>query len=56
MAENKIKEQFMGVPIERHETAAWRGHIVETKPLSNVGKPSEIEVDSAKEWVDTNEK
>ncbi|HWQ70967.1 MAG TPA: DUF3787 domain-containing protein [Desulfitobacteriaceae bacterium] len=56
MAENKTKEQFIEVPIERHETAAWRGHIVETKPLSKVAKPSEIEVDSAKKWVDSNEK
>ncbi len=56
MAENKTKEQFMAVPIERHETAAWRDHIVDTKPLSNVSIPSEIAVDNAKEWVDSNQK
>ncbi len=55
MAENKTK-QFRAVPIERHETAAWRGHIVDTKPLSKVSIPSEIEVDNAKEWVDSNQK
>lgn len=55
MSENKTKEQFMAVPIEKHETAAW-ANIRETKPVSNVIIPDEIDVRNAKEWVDTNQK
>lgn len=55
MARNRIKEHFMGVPIESHDTAAW-ANMEETKPVSNVNQPSEIEVRNAKEWVDTNQK
>jgi len=44
------------VPVENHETAAWRGHIVATKPESNVGIPSDADVLDAKEWVDSNQK
>lgn len=54
MTENKSKEKFMANPIEKHDTAAWRGHIERTKPLSNVAIPSEESVKNAKEWVDTN--
>lgn len=54
MAENKSKEKFLANPIERHDTAAWRGHIEKTKPLSNVSIPSEESVYNAKEWVDSN--
>lgn len=55
MAKNRIKERFMGVPIENHTTAAW-ANMENTKPVSNVNLPSETEVRNAKEWVDTNEK
>lgn len=55
MAENKIKEKFMSIPIENHETAAW-ANIEEQKPVSKVTIPSELEVRNAKEYVDTNQK
>lgn len=54
MTENKSKEKFMANPIERHDTAAWRGNIQSTKPESNVPIPDEESVFQAKEWVDTN--
>lgn len=54
MTENKSKEKFLANPVERHDTAAWRGHIEKTKPESNVPIPSEESVTNAKEWVDTN--
>lgn len=54
MAENNAKEKFLGNPIERHDTAAWRGHIESTKPESNVQIPSEEAVIEAREWVNTN--
>ncbi|TGE32204.1 DUF3787 domain-containing protein [Desulfosporosinus sp. Sb-LF] len=54
MTENTSKEKFLANPIERHDTAAWRGHIESTKPQSNVPIPSEESVQNAKEWVDTN--
>jgi hypothetical protein len=55
MSENIKKERFMGMPIEKHTTAAW-ANIERKKPKSNVTIPSEIEVRNAKEWVDSNEK
>jgi hypothetical protein len=55
MAENKFKQRFMAMPIEKHDTAAW-ANIESMKPVSNVTIPSEVEVRNAKEWVDTNEK
>ena len=54
MNENKSKEKFLANPIERHDTDAWRGHIENVKPQSNVPIPSEESVLNAKEWVDTN--
>lgn len=54
MSENRSKEKFQANPIERHETAAWRGHIEKTKPESNVPVPSEESVAEAREWVNTN--
>lgn len=54
MSENRSKEKFMATPIERHDTAAWRGHIESVKPESNVAIPSVEAVIEAKEWVDTN--
>lgn len=55
MSKNKEKERFMARPIERHTTAAW-ANIKETKPVSNVTIPNEVQVRNAKEHVDTNEK
>ena len=55
MAENRYKEQHMAMPIEKHETAAW-ANIRETKPISNVIIPDEVDVRNAKEYVDTNQK
>jgi hypothetical protein len=54
MAENRSKEKFLANPIERHDTAAWRGHIERMKPESNVQIPSEEAVIEAREWVNTN--
>lgn len=55
MADNKTKESFMAVQIEKHDTAAW-ANIRETKPVSKVSIPNELDVRNAKEWVDTNQK
>lgn len=55
MAENRYKEKHMAVPTEKHDTAAW-ANIAETKPVSNVTIPSQLQVRNAKEHVDTNEK
>ncbi|HCY37529.1 MAG TPA: DUF3787 domain-containing protein [Candidatus Margulisbacteria bacterium] len=55
MAENRYKEKHLGMPIEKHETAAW-ANIHETKPVSNVTIPNDTQVRNAKEYVDTNEK
>lgn len=54
MTENHSKEKSLEKPIERHDTAAWRGHIEGTKPESNVQIPSEESVIEAREWVNTN--
>jgi hypothetical protein len=51
---NTSKEKFQANPIERHDTAAWRGHIEEVKSDSKVPIPSEESVLEAKEWVDSN--
>ncbi len=55
MAENRYKEKHMGMPVEKHDTAAW-ADIDEMKPDSNVTIPCESQVRNAKEHVDTNEK
>lgn len=55
MSNNKSKERFMAVPIERHETAAW-ANIESTQNISQVTIPSEFEVFEAKDWVDENHK
>lgn len=49
------KEKDMSLPYEKHNTAAW-ANIHETKPVSRVTIPSELEVMNAKEWVDSNQK
>lgn len=55
MAENRSKEKFMAKPIEQHDTAAW-ANIEKTKRISKVTMPSELQVDNAKEHVDSNQK
>jgi hypothetical protein len=55
MAVIRFKEKHMGVPIEKHDTAAW-ANIEKTKPVSNVTIPSEEQVDNARDHVDVNEK
>jgi len=55
MAENRYKEHFVAMPVERHHTAAW-ANINKTRSDSNITIPDELEVGNAKEWVDTNEK
>jgi hypothetical protein len=55
MAENKFKKRFMGMPIEKHDTAAW-ANISETKPVSQVTVPDETQVMNAKDHVDSNQK
>lgn len=52
---NKFKEKFAGKPIEKHDSAAW-ANIETQKPVSKVAIPSELEVDNAKDYVDTNQK
>lgn len=52
MSDNHPKEDKPA--IERHDTAAWRGHIEKLRPESKVPIPSEEAVMEAKEWVDTN--
>ena len=42
-------------PIEQHLTAAW-ANIEMVEPFSGVPIPNEIEVENAKEWVDSNQK
>jgi hypothetical protein len=55
MAENRKKDTFMAIPVEKHDTAAW-ADMDELKPVSNVNIPSETDVRNAKEYVDTNQK
>lgn len=55
MAAGRFKEKHMGVPIEKHDTAAW-ANIEKTRPVSNVTVPGEGQVDNAKDYVDTNQK
>jgi hypothetical protein len=55
MAKNKYKEKHMGIPIEKHDTAAW-ANTNKTKPVSKVNIPDEIQVRNAKEYVDSNQK
>jgi len=45
----------MAKPIEKHDTAAW-ANIESTKQVSKVSMPSDVQVDNAKEYVDSNEK
>ncbi|EKQ56753.1 MULTISPECIES: DUF3787 domain-containing protein [unclassified Clostridium] len=52
---NRFKEKFLGMPIEKHDAAAW-ANMEDSQPISNVNIPSEIQVRNAKEYVDTNQK
>ena len=49
------KKKFGTTPIEKHDSAAW-ANIESQKPVSKVAIPNELEVDNAKEYVDTNQK
>jgi len=51
----KRKDYNMGVPVERHDTAAW-ANIEKTKSHSGVTIPSEFQVINAKLHADENEK
>lgn len=55
MDKNNYKEKFQGIPIEKHDTAAW-ADISKTKPVTNESIPSEQEIRNAKDWVDANQK
>jgi len=55
MADNKFKEKHMAKPVEKHETAAW-ANIESIKQVSKVSMPSDVQVDNAKEYADSNEK
>ncbi|WP_333859231.1 DUF3787 domain-containing protein [Clostridium sp.] len=51
----KNKEKNKHSIVENHQTASW-ANIYKTKPISKVPIPNKIEVENAKEWVDSNEK
>ena len=55
MSDNRKKEYNMGVPVEKHDTAAW-ADIECTKSHSKVTVPAEDQTIQAKEHVDSNEK
>lgn len=55
MADNRHKEKSMDTPVEKHDTAAW-ANIESVKKVSRVVRPSELQADNAKEYVDSNEK
>ncbi|MEN6313787.1 MAG: DUF3787 domain-containing protein [Clostridiaceae bacterium] len=53
MAENRKKDYNLGVPVEKHDTAAW-ANIECKKSHSQITMPSEEQITNAKEHVDTN--
>lgn len=55
MPDNKKKDFNMGVPVEKHDTAAW-ANIERKKSHSQVTMPAEEQIINAKEHVDTNQK
>ncbi len=55
MAKNKLRKKIVGQHSERHDTAAW-ANISSVKPHSKVTIPDEMQVENAKEYVDSNEK
>ena len=55
MTDKKKKDYHMGVPVEKHDTAAWAN--IECKiSHSEVTVPSEEQTINAKDYVDANEK
>ena len=55
MTDKKKKDYHMGVPVEKHDTAAWAN--IESKiSHSEVTVPSEEQTINAKDYVDANEK
>ena len=55
MPDGKKKEHSRGVPVEKHDTAAWAN--IHTKiSNSRVTVPSEDQVRNAKDHVDANQK
>ncbi len=55
MSDNKKKDYSLGVPVEKHDTAAW-AEIKCKKADSQVTIPTEEQVINAKEYVDVNQK
>ena len=55
MPDNKKKDYNLGVPVEKHDTAAW-ANIEKKISHSQVTVPSEEQTVNAKEHVDSNEK
>jgi hypothetical protein len=51
----KKKDRNLGMPVEKHDTAAW-ANIEKKKSHSRVIIPSEFQVINAKDYVDENEK
>jgi hypothetical protein len=55
LAENKYKDSHSKTPVENHATAAW-ANIADTKNVSEVTMPDELQALNAKEYVDENHK
>ncbi len=55
MPYNKKKDYNQGVPVEKHDTAAW-ANIERKKSRSQVAMPSDEQIINAKDYVDTNQK
>lgn len=51
----KKKDYNLGVPVEKHEAAAW-ANIERKKSHSQVTMPAEEQTINAKEYVDSNQK
>lgn len=52
---DKKKDYNLGVPVEKHDTAAW-ADIESKKSHSQVTVPAEFQTINAKEHVDSNQK
>jgi hypothetical protein len=52
---NTKKDYNLGVPVEKHDTAAW-ANIDKIKTHSKVTIPSDLQTNNAKIHVDENEK
>ncbi|AYD40750.1 DUF3787 domain-containing protein [Clostridium fermenticellae] len=55
MKEDNIRNNFKKKPIEKHDTAPL-GDVYKQEPDSKVSIPSELDVENAKDFVDSNEK